>query len=304
MRAGLFTVFLIAAYIFAKEMFADVASESSGVYLAAMVMVMVPLVYAGLSAKNRDRRAEYKRRSTQTVLELTSSGAIAPGITLGPTAPGLPASGGAAPDFVLFLRPFLADLVEVRNPDLDGWAAFLVPLYKFILPETVSLDDGLRMALPGPGRLVAISTQTEQLGATKIARSESDWQEAFEQLAPRAKAIVIVPGVRPGTEWEIDRIVQLGLIRRCLFLLMPLPQAVKHDAREVFELAAVSAMLARHGLHLPQRTPAGDKIACGDAVAFADDLALSVHGRGVVTQGFLANTLRPKRLRQCMGLMP
>lgn len=155
MRAGIFTVILILAYMFLKDILSGVGSASSLIYVALMVLLMMPLLFLGERLKNKDRTVEYKKRTENTVNELITTGILSNVSTPNSFAQSIEQQTAqeVIDDLTVFLRPFAADQVEVRNPDLDGAAATWIPLYKFVLPSAVTLDDGLRYALPASSKL-------------------------------------------------------------------------------------------------------------------------------------------------------
>lgn len=304
MRAGLFSIILILAFLFFKDLLSGVGSASSLLYVGLMVILIIPFFFFGSKLKNKDRTDEQAARTEKTITELHTDGILSDvkPQNLPAHCPSNSDAQENTNELTLFLRPFATDQFEFRNPDLDGSAAFWIPLYKFLLPTTVAFDDALRYALPTPTRFVAISSE-DHIGAAKLHRTDENWKQAFEDLTPRAKYIIIVPGVRDGTKWEIGRLVQLGLISKCLFIFLPFPMFIKYETSEAFEFESVKTMLSEFGLRVPDKSPDGDKISIGDAVVFGDNGKLVVHGSNVVETSLLSCNLNISRIKKCLKLM-
>ena len=304
MKSAIFSVVLIGLYLFAKDIFSGLANQSIWFYLIVMTVIFGPLLYFGTSLKTDDNKLEQSDRDAETLAALKAGGVLCPEeqANLKMHAEN-PEPAQPVEDVCVFLRPFLVDAIEVRNPALDGGAASFVPMYKFILPGEVSLDDGLRSSLDSADRFVAISADTSQPGATKIPSSDENWRETFDRIIPVAKTIFIVPAVRPGIRWEIERLKQLKQLHRCIFILLPLPSMLKLEPAEAFELEPIRSMLNDCGLALPERSPAGDEIRIGDAVVMNNDGHITAHGQAVVEAGFIKCELKIKKIRKCIGLM-
>lgn len=304
MKSSIFAIVLIGLYLFAKDIFSGLANQSMWFYLIVMSIIFLPLLYFGTSLKTGEKKEEQKERDEEALAALRAGGVL----TLEEQANLKMHAENPAPtqpieDVCVFLRPFLVDAIQVRNPTLDGVAATFVPMYKMMVPSEVSLDDGLLAALGSTDRFVAISNNTEQLGATKIAGSDENWRATFDKLVPVAKTIFIVPAVRPGIKWEIERLKQLGLLHRCLFLLLPFPTMVVIEPAMAFDLGQIRAMLAESGLPLPEHSPSGEDIRVGDALVLNDAGQVTVHGRAVVDAGLTKCELKIKKIRKCIEMM-
>jgi hypothetical protein len=59
----------------------------------------------------------------------------------------------------------------------------------------------------------------DQLGAGVVDAGEREWMFSFDLVARRAKFIVAVPIVPPGTVWEVERLVKSELIKKTAFIV-------------------------------------------------------------------------------------
>jgi hypothetical protein len=289
MKSFLSFLFVIVMLVVYAEVKNALSGAPTGRYFLLIMLVMVPLIIIGSIVKYVERWIDHWKRGRKTINDLSGQSVVqpSPAQSSPPALPPMVDSQGNAPlPTVAFLRPFAADRIEVRNPGLDGWMARWIPMYRYILPETVSIDDGLRSTMPDVRNFVAIGDNTEQIGATKIESTNENWRALFDRIVPATEAVVIVPGVRPGTEWEIARLRTMGKLPRCLFLLLPMPKLSSSIDAEIFGLPQVRAMLARLGINLPEVTPAGDRVEIGDAVVFDEHGAIAMHVRGVAKPGY------------------
>jgi hypothetical protein len=99
-----------------------------------------------------------------------------------------------------------------------------------------------------------------------VATSDtSSWQTAVETVLGERDIGLMVPGYTPGMQWELRYLVDRGLLRRALLIM--LPAHCDPEARDRWEGARTAA--ASFGLALPPYD------ANGAFVRFAGDLTLA-----------------------------
>ncbi|WP_424630638.1 signal peptidase I [Bradyrhizobium sp. SYSU BS000235] len=76
-------------------------------------------------------------------------------------------------------------------------------------------------ALEKTAPLVAIGTKGRSLGAAKIETDDTRWEELFADLADKARAILIIPSLTPGTRREIMAIAASESLRPKTIWIMP-----------------------------------------------------------------------------------
>jgi hypothetical protein len=103
---------------------------------------------------------------------------------------------------VLYLRPFEADNTLLRsNPGLP----FLTSSYEQDLTRQLRARIGPVIAIGNPAE------KLPELGAARTYVRDGDWQATANDLMLQAGLIVLHVGSSPGLQWEVARIVELGL---------------------------------------------------------------------------------------------
>lgn len=313
MRSAAFLIIFVFLYLSLRD----------SVSMVWLVGLMAAFSFIGMGLKNLDRRDNHVARSRQAEgyvqdrlqrikTEADGERSALDTVALGPvdTEGGVAANveGGASNQSEssvsdpsrppLFLRPFLADNITVSNPAKSSGAAYFIPFYRFILPGEVALDDAIRQ-LRSFSRLVTISAHPDHIGAASVSRPDDNWQSTFIRLARDAPWIIVIPGVRPSTEWEIGRLSQMGLLEKCIFILVPFGPG--SESAEEFRLDNIVEMFGRLGLDL---APLGESagIDLGDALVFGNEGRVVVQVRGVMT-GILARSIDLGRLKKCLREM-
>ena len=120
-----------------------------------------------------------------------------------------PSTGVVDGPFVLYLRPFDADvaLAEMAH-DVSS------PLPK------ATYEEQLREAFRTVGSMVAIGRPGENLPTLGAARTAAhdQWQQTVLNLLPRAALVVLALGGSTGIRWEVERAVQMVTPQRLLLL--------------------------------------------------------------------------------------
>lgn len=114
------------------------------------------------------------------------------------------------PKFVLYLRAFEFDqrsAVRVRYDEFDSYVTTVEAMLVEALNEKMPvIGIGFRVGADRPGM---------------VERPDEEWQETFDLLAERATVICVVPLMRPGVRWEMNRLVGLGLMEKICLLIPP-----------------------------------------------------------------------------------
>lgn len=125
--------------------------------------------------------------------------------------------------FFLYLRPFASTgtvsiLKRAARMKKATWDISLD------LPGKVVWDDleaVLARALQPIAPLVALGLPGEQLGASRWAASEDDWQDLIVDLLDQAALVFALPSSHGGTKWELDGIFEVDDWRRKTIFIVP-----------------------------------------------------------------------------------
>lgn len=183
--------------------------------------------------------------------------------------------------FSLYLRPF--DLtgrikVKLKRPKLS--------FISRLPPEAEKSDIELQFeeALRPVAPLVGLGRRGVGLGAGKIETDDATWREKVAMLAKAAKLILIVPGASESVQWELNHLLDNGLLTKTVFF-MPPSTGPSSPSIDWTELVRVNAAM---GLHLPDRE--------GRACCFLMD----VSGRHVRKRVPISEPVSPESLRDAI----
>src|SRR5215468_435722 len=116
------------------------------------------------------------------------------------------------PRFALFLRPFMSTDHLPAQPLLSEFTGGF--------PTHLDVEALLARALRKECPLIALGREGEmQEGAGRVTVTEDEWRGAIAQLEARAAFQVILPSTRPGTLWELERLVHEEVLGRTLFIM-------------------------------------------------------------------------------------
>ena len=120
---------------------------------------------------------------------------------------------------ILFLRSFDDDQFTFQRPP---WQLHLrwLDLWSF----RRNVDEAMVDEIAQFGPVVALGRVGEMrapFGAARHYSSQEDWQLTVKTTALRARAIVLVAGVSPSLEWEIDLLRRENLLGRTVLLFHP-----------------------------------------------------------------------------------
>jgi hypothetical protein len=122
---------------------------------------------------------------------------------------------------VLYLRSFLDDKIKMRARAANG-RSWIERVVKVTFEEVV-VDHLWRY-----GPVVAIGKPGDELpplGAARDYVPDESWQQKVEQMMAQASIIVLVVGRTEGLNWELGKLIELGLIRKLVLLLPPVPMS-------------------------------------------------------------------------------
>ena len=118
---------------------------------------------------------------------------------------------------ILFLRSFTDDQVTLPTPPL-------YVTYWLAEPKPRRLDHALVERFGNLAPIVAIGKPGEKnlpFGAARRYVPDDEWRDVVEDIAARARGIVIIADDSPGVEWETWRMLQEPFVRKSIFLASP-----------------------------------------------------------------------------------
>lgn len=160
-------------------------------------------------------------------------------------------SGLTAP-FALYLRPFATtDRFNFYGLSTK-WGG-------------IDLESVIAYACEPWGLFLGLGREGNAVGAGKLYSTDAEWEEKFARLADNARVIVVVPGVGEGSLFEIEWIIQQGLLPKTIFLMPPsslfcVPGRSRwahstnrdlQDQNDAARWATVSVSVKRLGILLP-----------------------------------------------------
>ncbi len=175
-------------------------------------------------------------------------------------------SGKQAEAFSLFLRPFnftgqaaSGDLIAGALQQRAGSAS------RYLSNVAFDLEAPLSKATAKMAPLVCLGRPLDHVGAGRILVPDENWKEAIHQLIEHARCVFIIPSTRPGTLWEIDRLVESGVIRKCVFIDLPDSKVAGELFRQEQEWPDIRTSLQASGYELPDNSRKGSIFAFGPA---------------------------------------
>lgn len=135
---------------------------------------------------------------------------------------------GLAVPFALYLRPFkTTDRLNLSGLSTK-WGG-------------IDLESLIANACSPWGPLLGLGRKGDAVGAGKLCSSDDDWKAMFFQLSEAASAIIVVPGVNGGTFFEIESIINRGLLGKTTFLMPPAFEL------PIFQRSPILALVTGHG---------------------------------------------------------
>jgi hypothetical protein len=299
MKTLLFSIVGMVLYIFSKEL----AHSVGFIGYVPLILGMAFWSFLGGKVNRIEKKTQYVERVDTTFQALEHAGLLNGDASKKIHFSPLDRPKESIPEFTLFLRPFSVDHVRTRNPELDISLQRFIPLAKYNIPTHVDLDEAIRFALRKEATFISLSSIPDGFGAVKIARLEDDWRLAIDEFAPLADSIIILPGVRDGTMWEIERLIALKLLRKCIFVFLPHPIIVETLPLKELDFSSIKEALNCMGLAIPDKTSNGATIGVGDAVVFNDEGKVANHVSNVFERQLTGNNFRIKQLRKSLAFV-
>jgi hypothetical protein len=176
--------------------------------------------------------------------------------------------GGPPPrPYTLYLRPFASTDLFAEHV-LSAAGANVSAGQGFLYGGTarVELEAQLELATRPFGELIALGEPLEHVGAGRVLVDESTWQNAVQSLTEHAELIVLLPSSRPGTLWEIERILDSNLIERTVLIDAPNSGEKAQGAfAQSAEWAQVRDAFIRRGYDMPPDSKDGVLLFFGRA---------------------------------------
>ncbi len=147
---------------------------------------------------------------------------------------------GNVKTFCVFLRPFyVTNQISETTYTYSG-----SPPQNL---QTYELEDAFIRAFDTIMPVVALGKPGEVFGVGRILVDENAWKKSASELMRRASLILCIPSMRPGSQWELDLIIQNGYLNKTVFL-MP-PEFYKRDKQD---WTLVREHMRNNGLTIPR----------------------------------------------------
>lgn len=176
---------------------------------------------------------------------------------------------GAPPPrpYTLYLRPFAStDLFAEHVLSAAGASVAAGQGVLYGGTARVELESQLEHATRPFGELIALGEPLEHIGAGRVLVDESAWRHAVHALCQFAELIVVLPSSRPGTLWEIERILDSSLIERTVLIDAPnAGEKAKGPFAQSAEWAHVRDAFMRRGYDMPPDSKVGVLLYFGRA---------------------------------------
>ncbi|MGN7916644.1 hypothetical protein [Lysobacter sp. 22409] len=180
---------------------------------------------------------------------------------------------------ILYLRPFAitgriktddgefleaadnAAIVKEHDGITKEWRRTIIPIVNLNVgvSETASLfeqgnelESIIEQAMNGAGHFIALGSPGEALGAGRLPSSESEWQETIRLMIEAATICIAIPSANSGTRWELEYLIDNGLLGKCCVLM---PPVIGKFSYETEWLAAREALAEK--IPLPDYDPRG-----------------------------------------------
>jgi hypothetical protein len=159
-------------------------------------------------------------------------------------------SGGDAPPFTLYLRPFVSTgaFRDVGAP-IGGGAAGMIG-------TSIELEAQIERAVRPLGPLICLGKPLEHIGAGRILVDEDNWKQAVRLLMTKARLVIMLPSSRLGTLEEIEMILDSDIIKRTVVIDPPnIARSKNYDHRG--EWKHIQQAFAKRGFEVPEETRLG-----------------------------------------------
>lgn len=157
--------------------------------------------------------------------------------------------------FTLYLRPFASTdaIGETDAHFVQVQATRPGPIQLAMGADRLEFEAQIEKALRPLGALVALGQPLEHEGAGRIPVTDGAWQDAIAALMEAAQLIILLPSSRPGTNWEVERILTGGYLPKTLVVDPPNTAGSKSRTYDhAREWADIRTSFAAHGYALPE----------------------------------------------------
>jgi hypothetical protein len=172
-------------------------------------------------------------------------------------------AGRKPPPFTLYLRPFAATN-EIQSDTIEALVRATARGPAIFASTSLELEQQIERAARRVGPLIALGEPLEHIGAGRIRIDEASWRSAVELLTDGAKLIILLPSSRPGTLWEVERLLNSNLIERTVVIDPPNPpKRARAKYRQSAEWEQVRNAFASRNFKLPADSRVGQLIYYG-----------------------------------------
>ncbi|MEL6473863.1 MAG: hypothetical protein AAFQ21_07235 [Pseudomonadota bacterium] len=178
---------------------------------------------------------------------------------------------GRIPDepFTLYLRPFASTNTIARDDsrfvNVAAGAPGIAPQY-VMASDRIEFETQIETALRPLGTLVGLGRPLEHFGAGRIVVAFEGWQDLIAKLMDHARLIVLLPSSRGGTSWEVERILERGLLPKTIIVDPPnAAGAARKDYDPSAEWDSIRSAFSTHGRILPPDDENGLLLWFGDS---------------------------------------
>ena len=169
----------------------------------------------------------------------------------------------AVEPFILYLRPFIStnQIAQTDHHVVPIRSASGAVMNFAAAADRVEFEAEIEGALRAFGPLVALGQPLEHMGAGRIRVEDDEWQDAIARLIDAASLVVLLPSPRPGTSWEVERILTSGALDKTILVDPPNARGADDASYDpVSEWAGVYQSFHAHGFELPEDDPEGQLI--------------------------------------------
>lgn len=191
--------------------------------------------------------------------------------------------GRETPAFSLYLRAFVTtdayrgqDVKYVKMMAAQQTALAFVPFGTSVGavinaqgaakkdPEQArELELALVKAVGATAPLVCLGAPLEHRGAGRAKVADAAWQDAVRLFCEKAELIILAPSERPGTRWEVDYVLENGLMDRCVIINLPDQEKLVRKKDKKREWEGIREKFVRHGYELRENAKKGSLIYFG-----------------------------------------
>jgi hypothetical protein len=194
--------------------------------------------------------------------------------------------------FTLYLRPFQTTDQIAKEDVAPQFAAMRGSAFSFT-SQRYELEQQIEHATRRIGPLVALGQPMEHVGAGRILVGDTEWRDAVELLTQAASLIVLLPSSRPGTRWEVERILDSDLVHKTVMIDPPNePERRGRRYRQEAEWGQVRAAFASRGYEMPSDSHTGAMVFFGVGRHPAEIVRLDMEAEESIA-AFFRRILRP-----------